>query len=104
MKVFDPSCGSGAFLVQYYRRLVESVVRKKGKLKPTELRRLLTNHVFGLDADEKACRVAELSLSLTLLDYINPPDLKTYPSFQLPKLHDHNIFYCERGFLAEGTK
>ena len=101
MKVFDPSCGSGAFLVQCYRRLVEKVLRKEGKLKPTRLRGLLVKHIFGLDADEEACRVAELSLSLTLLDYIEPKDLSTYPTFQLPKLHNKNIFHCEGGFFDE---
>ncbi len=102
MKIFDPSCGSGAFLVQCYRRLVESVVRKKkAKLNPTDLRKLLVDHIFGLDADEEACRVAELSLSLTLLDYIEPHDLRTYPTFQLPELHNKNIFHCEGGFFDD---
>lgn len=104
MKVFDPSCGSGAFLVQCYRRLVESVVRgKRAKLNPTDLRKLLVGHIFGLDADEEACRVAELSLSLTLLDYIEPHDLRTYPTFKLPELHDKNIFYCEGGFFDDDS-
>jgi len=103
MKILDPSCGSGAFLVQCYRRLVESIVRVEGKLKPTELRKLLTDHIFGLDADEEACRVAELSLSLTLLDYIEPHDLRTYPTFKLPELHNKNIFHCKGGFFDEGS-
>jgi len=101
MKVFDPSCGSGAFLVQCYRRLVESVRRTQSKLNPTKLRTLLIDHIFGLDADKEACLVAELSLSLTLLDYIEPPDLKTYPTFKLPKLHNKNIFHCEGGFFDD---
>ena len=103
MKIFDPSCGSGAFLVQCYRRLVESIVRVEGKLKPTELRKLLVDNIFGLDADEEACLVAELSLSLTLLDYINPPDLssKKHKGFKLPKLHNKNIFHCEGGFFDD---
>jgi len=104
MKIFDPSCGSGAFLVQCYRRLIEGIVRGKGsKLNPIDLRRLLVDHIFGLDADEKACQVAELSLSLTLLDYINPPDLssKKHKGFKLPKLHNKNIFHCEGGFFDE---
>lgn len=101
MKVFDPSCGSGAFLVQCYRRLAESIVRAgKAKLNPTDLRKLLVEHIFGLDADEEACRVAELSLSLTLLDYIDPPDLSK-TRFQLPNLHNKNIFHCEKGFFDE---
>jgi len=101
MKIFDASCGSGAFLVQCYRRLVESIVRIEGRPKPTRLRSLLTNHIFGLDADEEACRVAELSLSLTLLDYIDPPDLRTYPTFKLPDLHNQNIFHCDGGFFDD---
>ncbi|NLB82278.1 MAG: SAM-dependent DNA methyltransferase, partial [Clostridiaceae bacterium] len=104
MKVFDPACGSGAFLVQCYRRLIERIVRKEGRLKPTELRSLLENHIFGLDADEEACRVAELSLSLTLLDYIEPKDLSTYPTFRLPGLHNTNIFHCEGGFFDKDSK
>lgn len=103
MKVFDPSCGSGAFLVQCYRRLVERIVRKGVKLNPTDLRRLLVKHIFGLDADLEACRVAELSLSLTLLDYIEPKDLSAYPSFRLPSLHDENIFHCEGGFFDDNS-
>ena len=101
MKIFDASCGSGAFLVQCYRRLVESIVRVEGKLKPTELRKLLVNHIFGLDADEEACQVAQLSLSLALLDYIEPSDLSAYPTFILPELHKKNIFHCEGGFFDE---
>ncbi len=102
MKIFDPSCGSGAFLVQCYRRLVESIVRAGNtKLNPTDLRKLLVDHIFGLDADEEACRVAELSLSLTLLDYIEPHDLRTYPTFILPELHNKNIFHCEGGFFDD---
>jgi hypothetical protein len=104
MKVFDPSCGSGAFLVQCYRRLVESILRgKKEKLNPSDLRGLLTEHIFGLDADEEACQVAHLSLSLTLLDYIDPPDLTTHHNFRLPDLRESNIFYCEGGFFDEDS-
>ena len=92
MKVLDPSCGSGAFLVQCYRRLIEKQMRDKGRtLLKTELRSLLTNSIFGIDRDPDACRVAELSLILTLLDYVTPPDLED-TNFKLPTLRDQNIF------------
>jgi hypothetical protein len=93
MRVLDPSCGSGAFLVQCYRRLIEKeLARRKGaKLRPTELRRLLQEHIFGIDRDESACQVAELSLSLTLLDYVDPPDLSN-TNFKLPALRGTNVF------------
>ncbi|MHC5537660.1 HsdM family class I SAM-dependent methyltransferase, partial [Singulisphaera rosea] len=93
MKVLDGSCGSGAFLVQCYRRLIERRVREDGgDLKPSELRQLLTDSIYGVDRDKDACRVAELSLVLTLLDYIDPPDLRRNPSFKIPKLQNNNIF------------
>lgn len=93
MRVLDPSCGSGAFLVQCYRRLIEKELTKRedGKLRPVELRGLLQDHIFGIDRDEDACQVTELSLTLTLLDYVRPPDL-TNTNFKLPKLRGANVF------------
>ena len=110
MRVFDPACGSGAFLVQCYRKLIERQLQEspKKRLFPAELGRLLTSHIFGVDIDDDACQIAELSLSLTLLEYVNPPDL-TETSFQLPALRDRNIFRAnafddESGWYREGRK
>jgi hypothetical protein len=94
MRVIDPSCGSGAFLVDCYRRLIEQELSASDRrLRPTELRDLLTEHIFGIDADQDACRVAEFSLLLTLLDYIQPPDLRATPNFRLPNLSNRNIVH-----------
>lgn len=93
MRVLDPSCGSGAFLVQCYRRIVEKELAKKkdARIRPVELRTLLQDHIFGIDRDEDACQVTELSLILTLLDYVHPPDL-TKTNFKLPVLRGANVF------------
>lgn len=94
MRVLDPSCGSGAFLVQCYRALIEK--RRAGQeLSPEYLRKLLVEHIFGVDRDADACQVAELSLILTLLDYVEPPDLENDPGFKLPMLRNHNIFQAD---------
>lgn len=98
MTCFDASCGSGAFLVQCYRRLIENRIRKDGKVmrRPCELRDdLLLRHIFGVDRDGDACRVTELSLILTLLDYVDPPDLSPVHNFKLPNLHNRNIFEAD---------
>jgi len=98
MKVFDAACGSGAFLVQSYRRLIErEFPATKRKPTPHELRALLEEQIFGVDNDRDACRVTELSLILTLLDYVEPPDLlpsksTNSPDFKLPALSGTNIF------------
>jgi hypothetical protein len=97
MTCFDASCGSGAFLVQCYRRLIENRVRQDGNAirRPAELRDLLVKHIFGVDRDGDACRVTELSLILTLLDYVVPPDLLPVHNFKLPDLHNSNIFEAD---------
>ncbi len=94
MRVLDPSCGSGAFLVQCYRALIEKRLLN-GPLRPAELRELLVRHVYGLDRDGDACQVAEMSLILTLLDYTTPPDLENNPRFKLPILRGSNIFQAD---------
>jgi len=93
-RTLDASCGSGAFLVHCYRMLVEQRVRNDNGERPwpTELRDLLVRHIFGIDSDRDACQVAELSLILTLLDYVDPPDLSK-TNFKLPELRDRNIFH-----------
>ena len=93
MRVLDPACGSGVFLVQCYRKLIEQRVRRAGGVppRPEELSRLMTEHLYGIDTDPDACQVAEFSLILTLLDYVKPPDLSE-TDFRLPTLGNHNIF------------
>lgn len=99
ISVFDPSCGSGAFLVQCYRRLIEQTFpTSRKKPTPTQLSQLLRQHIFGIDLDDDACSVAEFSLYLTLLDYVEPGDLIDHPRFRLPCLRNKNVF--NRDFFA----
>jgi hypothetical protein len=96
VRVYDPSCGSGAFLVQCYRKLIERTFPPRGKKPtPSDLATLLERHIFGSDLDPDACSVAEFSLYLTLLDYVNPADLTEHPRFKLPTLRDSNIFQTD---------
>jgi len=101
MRVFDPACGSGAFLVQAFRRLIESEFPPDATHpSPKQLRELLENHFFGVDTDSDACNIARFSLTLTLLDYVDLPDLENKENSngdqRLPSLH-RNIF-CDNFF------
>jgi type I restriction-modification system DNA methylase subunit len=97
MKILDPSCGSGIFLVLVYKRLVELELATKNsaKLAPEELRGLLVESIFGVEREADACNVAELSLILTLLNYIEPPELHKNSDFKFPRLRDGNIFNAD---------
>ncbi len=94
MKVLDPCCGSGIFLVLAYRKLIELELNKREdrKLRPAELRQILTESIYGVERNPDACFVTELSLILTMLHYISPPDLHRNKQFQFPDLHNNQIF------------
>ncbi|WP_236579857.1 class I SAM-dependent DNA methyltransferase [Pseudanabaena sp. lw0831] len=97
MKILDPCCGSGIFLVLAYRRLIELELAQSpnNKLKPTELRRILCDSIYGIERNKEACYVAEFSLILTLLNYIDPPFLHRNKQFKFPSLHNKQIFECD---------
>jgi len=104
MKVLDPCCGSGIFLVLAFRRLVEQEMRRRktNHLPPTELRRILTSSIFGVERIDEACLVAEFSLILALLSYVHPPELDRHPNFKFPKLHNEQIF--ETDFFLDDSE
>jgi type I restriction-modification system DNA methylase subunit len=97
MTILDPCCGSGVFLVLAYRRLIELALAQSpnNKLKPTELRRILCESLYGIERNREACYVAEFSLILTLLNYIDPPELHRNKQFKFPSLHNTQIFECD---------
>lgn len=94
LKILDPACGSGIFLVLAYRRLIEqSIQDNQGqKLSLQALSTLLTTSIFGVERVKEACYVAEFSLLLTLLSYADPQELQNASTWRLPNLHQQNIF------------
>jgi type I restriction-modification system DNA methylase subunit len=74
VKTLDPSCGSGIFLVQTFKRLVkrhENLYKKK-LTDFNVLTEILRNNIFGIEIDEKSIKVAAFSLYLALLDNLDP--------------------------------
>ena len=89
-KVLDPSCGSGIFLVESYRRMVEKELDGELFTESNELLQgILAENIYGIDLNEDAIDVAIFSLYLAVLDYKNP---KTLKKFALPNLKGDNLF------------
>lgn len=110
LKILDPSCGSGIFLVKAFQRLVRrwknhqlTKERKNRKLvavpkpKPRFLSSLLENNLFGVDIDGHAVRVASFSLYLAMCDEIDPRTL--WEEAKFPNLRDRQV--VERDFFQE---
>jgi methylase of polypeptide subunit release factors len=92
-RILDPCCGSGVFLVLAYRRLIEKALNASpnGKLGPAALRDILVHSIYGVERNIEACYVAEFSLILTMLSYIDPPELHRNKRFKFPNLHGTQI-------------
>lgn len=105
-RILDPSCGSGIFLVESLRRIIEKYVRVK-KIKNTntesfreELRKLVCDNIFGIDKDYDAIQVAIFSIYLTLLDYQEPADIE---KFKFPNLFGKNLI-CSDTFDVDNPE
>lgn len=96
-KVLDPACGSGVFLVETLRKIIEKHIEVYGisedkKEFKNSIKELVQKNIFGVDKDESAVQVAIFSVYLTLLDYQKPPDIET---FQFPELLNRNFFVSD---------
>ncbi|MFH1739204.1 MAG: N-6 DNA methylase, partial [bacterium] len=88
LKILDPACGSGVFLVKAYQRLVHRWKNAHPGEKPRIeiLRRLLEENLFGVDVSHRAVRVASFSLYLAMCDEIDPMYL--WERARFPRLRD----------------
>jgi methylase of polypeptide subunit release factors len=72
--VFDPSCGSGVFLVEAFKRLVLHWRKNNNWDKPpVDVLRILMKRVRGTDIDGSAVELAAFSLCLAMCEELEPP-------------------------------
>jgi len=71
IKILDPACGSGSFLIRAYDELLSYHAYQRGKpvseLDQWERLPILTNNIFGVDLDIQAVEIARLNLLLRSL-------------------------------------
>jgi hypothetical protein len=95
LKVLDPACGSGVFLVKSFQRLVHRWKKANPKqvLRADTLRGLLENNLFGVDKDPHAVRVASFSLYLAMCDEIDPKHYWTQIHF--PQMRARRLIHAD---------
>lgn len=73
IRVLDPCCGSGIFLVKAFQRLIYRwrLANKRDPL-VSDLRPILASNLVGVDKNPEAVRVACFSLYLAMADAIEP--------------------------------
>ena len=110
LKILDPSCGSGSFLIGVYQYLLEwyrdyylkNPTRNSPiyesisgwQLTTTEKKKILLDNIFGVDIDAQAVEVTKLSLLLRVLEGESQESvtnqLRLFKERALPDL-DNNI-------------
>ncbi len=81
IKIIDPACGSGSFLIGAYQFLLnwhknyyfqnpnkKNPLTPDGNLTTSEKKKILLNNIFGVDIDVNAVEVTKLSLLLKCLE------------------------------------
>ncbi len=103
MRILDPCCGSGVFLVVAFRRLVEMECAKQRchSLPPQEVKTLLTQSIYAVERNHTACEITAFSLILAMLAYVKPQELHRLRSFKFPTLIGRNLF-AEDFFALDG--
>ncbi|MCF8331276.1 MAG: SAM-dependent methyltransferase [Bacteroidales bacterium] len=103
IKVLDPSCGSGIFLIESFKRLVKRYENKHNKkLKDyNQLKKILIENIFGIELHSQAIKIAAFSLYLALVDNLDPktlwqkkrlPYLINDPDEKDPDKQGYNLF------------
>lgn len=97
-RVLDPACGSGIFLVETLRKIIEKFIALNPDIKEDSdefkdvLKQLAIDNIYGIDKNLSAIQVAIFSLQLTLLDYQEPASIET---FKFPKLLNTNFYEAD---------
>ncbi|MEM3449394.1 MAG: N-6 DNA methylase [Nitrososphaerota archaeon] len=66
-KVLDPGCGSGTFLIQAYKRLVELKLRKKFneiRYVPGDVNKQILDQLYGIDINEFPAHLTAINLAM----------------------------------------
>jgi type I restriction-modification system DNA methylase subunit len=91
VKILDPACGSGIFLVESYKRLVRrwKNANPNKSISFVELRNILVDNIFGIEIDPLAIKVAAFSLYLALVEQLDPKTLWIDKNNRFPYLIDN---------------
>ncbi|MFZ3077299.1 MAG: N-6 DNA methylase [Candidatus Aenigmatarchaeota archaeon] len=73
IRVIDPACGSGSFLIKVFDVISESY--KKEEINKEVKNNILTKNIYGVDLDDKAVEIAKLNLFLKIEERERLPDL-----------------------------
>ncbi len=100
-KIFDASVGSGIFLVQSFRRMVEreKALTAKTSLTKERLSEIATKNLWGTDINPEALKVARFSIYIAILDYEEPGSIMDEFHFGDLNLYEADFFETDANHI-----
>ena len=91
VKILDPACGSGIFLVQAYKRLIYRWKSANDWKVPDLdiLKDLLHKNIYGVDKEKEAVKLTVFSLTVALCDELSP--LEIWNNLKFDDLEERNL-------------
>ncbi len=86
IKLLDPTCGSGIFLVESLNRLLDrwEYANPNKQIDFSTIKKITKENIFGIEKNSEAIKVAAFSIYLTMLNRLNPRTL--WESKEFPRL------------------
>ncbi|MCX2941503.1 N-6 DNA methylase [Rahnella perminowiae] len=83
LKMLDPCCGSGHFLVGVFLMLVPMRIRLEGLSAKEAVDAVLQDNIYGLELDQRCVELAAFALALEAWRYPNAGGYRVLPELQL---------------------
>ena len=101
LKVLEPACGSGSFLIRAYDELVNYFEKKDKQANLFTKFRILTANIYGVDLDAQAVEIAQLNLLLkTLSTKARLPNLAGKIRVGNLLISEDDPIYCEEQIIS----
>lgn len=76
LKILDPSCGSGVFLIKILEEIINKLQFNQNKLSLEKKAEIILNSIYGIDKNSDALRIAALSLYLKIIEGEKTEDIQ----------------------------
>lgn len=113
IKILDPTCGSGVFLIKIFEEIIKTTKQLGVKLSLEDKADIILNCIFGIDKNRDALRIAALGLYLKLIEDEKPDIIrkrlfeKSEKHFMFPGLKENkNLMFNDSLFdsVLDGEK
>ena len=83
LRLLDPCCGSGHFLVESFHILVPMRMKEEGLSEQQACDAVLRDNIHGLEIDERCTQIAAFALALSAWSYPDSGGYRTLPGLKI---------------------